>query len=121
MQQIQLMGNSGTTATLVGNGLGAAYSMGGDGTLGQPRPPMGIMGPPMEIMGLDQFGQPSRSIWPAFWGVAALASAGASAYHGYKRNESVGWAVVWGLLGSMFPIITPAVALAQGFGKPKGS
>jgi hypothetical protein len=73
----------------------------------------------MEIMGLDQFGQPSRSIWPVFWGAAALASAGASAYHGYKRNESVGWAVVWGILGSMFPIITPAVALAQGFGKPK--
>ena len=102
--QVQLVGNSG---------LGAAYSMGGDGTLGQPQPPM-------EIMGLNEFGQPSRSIWPIFWGIAGLASAGASAYHGYKRNESVGWAVVWGLLGGMFPIITPAVALAQGFGKPKG-
>ena len=120
MQQIQLMGNSGLTATYTG-GLGAAYSMGGDGTLGQPQPPMGIMGPqpPMEIMGLNEFGQPSRGIWPIFWGLAATASAGASAYHGYKRNESVGWAIVWGLLGGMFPIITPAVALAQGFGKAK--
>lgn len=111
--QVQLVGN---------NGLGAAYSMGGDGTLGQARPPMGILGqpqPPMEIMGLDEFGQPSRGIWPIFWGLAATASAGASAYHGYKRNNSVGWAIVWGLLGGMFPVITPAVALAQGFGKAK--
>jgi len=43
------------------------------------------------------------------------------AYHGYKRSRSVGWAVAWGLLGGMFPLITGGVALAQGFGKPKGS
>lgn len=49
----------------------------------------------------------------------SLASAGASAYHGYKRNDSVGWAVAWGLLGGIFPVITPAIALAQGFGKRK--
>lgn len=49
----------------------------------------------------------------------SLGSAAASTYHGYKRNRgSVGWAVVWGLLGGAFPIITPAVAVAQGFGKP---
>jgi len=51
--------------------------------------------------------------------VVSMASAGASAYHGYKRNRgSVGWAIGWGVLGAIFPIITPAVALAQGFGKP---
>ncbi len=44
-------------------------------------------------------------------------SAGASAFHGYKRNHSVGWGVWWGLMGGIFPIITPAIALAQGFGK----
>lgn len=51
-----------------------------------------------------------------------FASASASAYHGYKRNRgSTGAAVGWGLLGLIFPIITPAVALAQGFGDPKVS
>ena len=54
-------------------------------------------------------------------GVYALSalSAGASAFHGYRRNRgSLGWAIAWGLLGGVFPVITPAVALAQGFGKP---
>jgi hypothetical protein len=58
--------------------------------------------------------------WGAFLGILSTASAAASAYHGYKRNDSVGWAVVWFLMGGLFPVITPAVALAQGFGKPKG-
>ena len=46
-------------------------------------------------------------------------SMGASAYHGYKRNESVGWAIGWAFMGALFPVITPAVALAQGFGQAK--
>ena len=50
--------------------------------------------------------------------VIGVASVALSAYHGYKRNDSVGWGVVWGLMGGLFPIITPAIALAQGFGKP---
>lgn len=54
------------------------------------------------------------------WGGIVVASSGASAFHGYRRSRgSVGSAVGWGLLGALFPIITPAVALAQGFGKPK--
>lgn len=48
----------------------------------------------------------------------SIVSSAASAYHGYKRNNSVGWAVVWGLLGAGFPVITPVVAVAQGYGKP---
>ena len=51
-------------------------------------------------------------------GLVGLASSGLSAYHGYKRNDSVGWAIGWGILGGIFPIITPAVAFAQGFGQP---
>jgi len=54
-----------------------------------------------------------------FWSLLATAAAGASAYHGYKRNDSIGWAVAWGLLGGLFPVITVPVALAQGFGKRK--
>lgn len=53
------------------------------------------------------------------WGVLAAASMGASAYHGVKRNHgSIGYGIWWGLMGSLFPVITPAVAVAQGFGKP---
>lgn len=49
-----------------------------------------------------------------------LVSTALSAYHGYKRNNgSVGWAIGWGLLGGLFPVITPAIAFAEGFGKPK--
>jgi hypothetical protein len=46
-------------------------------------------------------------------------SFGVSVYHGYKRNDSLGWGLGWGVLGAMFPILTPTVALAQGLGKPK--
>ena len=53
-----------------------------------------------------------------FWQIAVPLSAGLSAYHGYKRNyDSLGWGVAWALLGGTFPIITPAIALAQGFGE----
>lgn len=53
------------------------------------------------------------------WDLLRAASVGVSAYHGYKRNDSVGWAIGWAFLGGLFPILTPAVALAQGFGKKK--
>lgn len=55
-----------------------------------------------------------------FWQIAVPASVGLSAYHGYKRNRgSLEWGVGWGLLGGLFPVITPAIALAQGFAKPR--
>jgi hypothetical protein len=47
----------------------------------------------------------------------AVASSGVCAYHGYKRNDSVGWALVWAVAGMVLPVVTPAVAIAQGFGK----
>jgi len=53
------------------------------------------------------------------WGIVSTASMAASAYHGYKRNQSIGWAVAWGLLGGMFPVLVPVIAVAQGYGKPK--
>lgn len=49
--------------------------------------------------------------------VVEVASIVASTYHGYKRNNSVGWAIWWGLMGALFPVITPVIAVAQGFGK----
>lgn len=59
---------------------------------------------------------------PAVQLAAALSLAGSvlGAYHGYKRNNSVGWAVAWFFLGGFFPFITIPVSLAQGFGKPAG-
>ncbi|UCC72098.1 MAG: hypothetical protein JSV86_17270 [Gemmatimonadota bacterium] len=53
------------------------------------------------------------------WGVLSTVSAAACAYHGYKRNESIGWAVWWFIAGGLFFPITPVIAVAQGFGKPK--
>ena len=50
--------------------------------------------------------------------VASIAGGSAAAYHGYKRNGSVGSAIGWGLLGYLFWPITIPVALAQGFGEP---
>lgn len=54
------------------------------------------------------------------WGALATVSFGASLYHGYRRNNSLGWALVWGLAGVLFPILTPTIAVAQGFGKRRG-
>ncbi len=70
-----------------------------------------------ELRGL---GQGSMPAWfGALYGVLSVVSAGLGAYHGYKRhNGSVGWAIGWAALGTFAPVITPAVALAQGFGKP---
>lgn len=52
-----------------------------------------------------------------------LATIGAAlgAYHGYKRDNSVGWALWWAAWGALVPIVTVPVAIAQGFGKPKGT
>jgi hypothetical protein len=54
-------------------------------------------------------------------GVLGTVSMAALAYHGYKRNNSIGWAVAWALLGGAVPIISLPIAIAQGFGKPAGS
>lgn len=47
-----------------------------------------------------------------------VSSAAVSAYHGTRRNNgSVFWGVVWFALGAVFPVITPIVGVAQGFGQ----
>lgn len=53
------------------------------------------------------------------WSALSAVSGAACAYHGYKRNNSVGWAIGWFLLGSIFFPLTPVIAVAQGFGKPR--
>ena len=54
------------------------------------------------------------------WGLISAASAGVSGYHGFRRNNSAGWGIAWFILGGLFPVITPTVAFAQGFGKRRG-
>lgn len=54
-----------------------------------------------------------------FWSALALAASGFCAYHGAKRhNGSWGWGFGWGVGGAMFPVITPVIAVAQGYAKP---
>jgi len=61
-------------------------------------------------------GPPSETLW----GIASLVSMGASAYHGSKRHGgSVVWGIWWGLVGGVFPVLTPAIGAAQGFAKCK--
>lgn len=50
--------------------------------------------------------------------VIGTAAGLAGAYHGYKRNESVGWAIGWSFLSSLFWPIAVPVMIAQGFGEP---
>jgi hypothetical protein len=59
--------------------------------------------------------------WMTMWGVLSLGSALISGYHGYYRgNRSAGSALGWAALGLLFPVLTPAVALAMrpGFAQP---
>lgn len=80
---------------------------------------MALPNPPVFAYGNVSLGGDDVTLTvPMWYRVLATVSAGASAYHGYRRNDSVGWAIAWGLLGGLFPVITPAIALAQGFGQP---
>jgi hypothetical protein len=49
--------------------------------------------------------------------LASLVAGPLCAYHGYKRNDSVGWGVVWFLLGAVFWPVAVPIALAQGYGE----
>lgn len=51
--------------------------------------------------------------------VASIAGATIGAYHGYRRNDSIGWAIGWSLIGSLVPYIVLPVAFAQGLGERK--
>lgn len=62
-------------------------------------------------------GMGELTVGQTVWTGLTMASVALSAYHGYRRNRSVGWAIVWGLLGGLAPVITPAIAVAQGFGE----
>jgi hypothetical protein len=52
--------------------------------------------------------------------VLSTVGMGMAAFHGYRRNNSVGWALAWGFLGLWFPVITNVIAVAEGYAKPIG-
>ena len=56
---------------------------------------------------------------PTWYKLLSVVSGVLSGYHGYRRNHSIGWGIGWFALGSLFPVITPTIAVAQGFGKRK--
>lgn len=78
--------------------------------------PQSVQGRQRRSLGAVE-GGPNKAV--LIWSAVSTASMAASAYHGYKRNRTVGWALLWGLSGALFPIITPTIAVAQGFGKRK--
>ena len=43
----------------------------------------------------------------------------ASLFHGYKRTGSIGIALLYAAAGYVAPVITPVIAVAQGFAKPR--
>lgn len=57
--------------------------------------------------------------WKTIAGVATITSAALAGFHGARRNDSVGWGVWWFTMGLIFPVFTPIVGFAQGFGKRK--
>jgi alcohol dehydrogenase class IV len=54
-------------------------------------------------------------------GIGAAVGSVAGAYHGYKRNDSVGWAIAWFFLAGWFWPIALPIMFAQGFGERKRS
>ena len=61
-------------------------------------------------------GQESNALATGY-GLLSTAGVALGAYHGYKRTDSVGWAVGWAVLGGLFPFVTIPVSIAQGFGE----
>jgi hypothetical protein len=73
------------------------------------------------MYGLSGLGAAEQPIGGKIYGLLSLVSSVAMAYHGVKRNHgSIGYGLWWGLMGGLFPLFTPIVAIARkpGFGKP---
>ncbi len=50
----------------------------------------------------------------------SLVSAVVAGYHGYRRDRSAMAGLGWGFMGAIFPVVTPVVAFAQGYARPRG-
>jgi len=69
--------------------------------------------------GLGEVDAGGPSVRAVAWAVASTVGTAAGVYHGYQRNQSIGWALAWGLFGAVMPIVALPLAVAQGFGKKK--
>ncbi len=78
-----------------------------------------VVGPGPVMVGQTSNGVGLSAEAQVGWGLVVAVSSAASAWHGYKRNDSVGWALWWGLMGGVAPILTPVIGAAQGWGKRK--
>jgi hypothetical protein len=76
---------------------------------------VGLADPQPVAMESDGF---KRTLKVAY-ALAGMAGSAIGAYHGYKRNDSLGWAIGWAFLGGLFPVIVIPVAFAQGLGERK--
>ena len=56
---------------------------------------------------------------PVVWGGLSLVSSVVCAIHGTRRNDSAAWGLAWFVGGAVFPVLMPALAIGQGFGKRK--
>ena len=79
-------------------------------------PPRPLSALPNTARALSQY-----DVSPAHAVLALIYTAGmvAGIYHGYKRNDSVGWAIVWGVSAGLFPFFALPIAAAQGYGEPR--
>lgn len=91
------------------DGLGATVRMGGFGD--------DAVAPAQPVEAFTE--NPALKTFKLVYGLAGIAGTAIGAYHGYKRNDSIGWAIGWALLGGIFPIIVIPVAFAQGLGEEK--
>lgn len=53
------------------------------------------------------------------YAAASLIGATSGAYHGYKRNQSVGWAIGWFVFGGLLPFLSVPIMFAEGFAERK--
>lgn len=110
------LGNFGKVARMLGQGTdnGGTVEPNGEGA------PTNQLGPPgnnrIAAGGAYAGNGKWRPLPPWMWVLSAGSSA-ASAWHGYRRNQSIGWAIWWAVMGGMFPLVTPAIGAAQGWGK----
>lgn len=84
-----------------------------------PAPTKTAVSPPPPAPPVSEGAETVKEIAKQAYGVAAVASMGACFYHGLKRNDSIGWGIGWGILGSMFPVVTPLFAVYEGFAVPR--
>lgn len=73
---------------------------------------------PTHGLGADATPAPATSLLdsPALPKVAMVISA----YHGLRRNRgSLLWGLAWGVAGRLFPLMVPALAVAQGYAEEK--